>query len=199
MNNVNMFHNSPRIWTNILLCRVSEFSVTRYRYYSKTEHTKYTQQVLMMNNTNDLPKLWSHDWTIWLVLKKKKLLKYFICSCDINVLYSVKLFSVMRLRAGLPCLFPRHGHHHLCHHHVLLWKGSSCDDDDNAAIIIVFFQNVEGSTFESIPASFWYTIVTMTTLGWAQRFQIFLITTIFTIARLEWSLESTAIQFIRQI
>jgi len=35
-----------------------------------------------------------------------------------------------------------------------------------ATIMFYCEKNVEGSTFESIPASFWYTIVTMTTLGY---------------------------------
>ena len=63
------------------------------------------------------------DW-FW----EKKMFEIF--DCVYHTIYNVKLFSVMRLRAGLPCLFPRHGHHHLCHYHVLLWKGDFNDDDD---------------------------------------------------------------------
>ena len=53
--------------------------------------------------------------------------------------YSLKIwfFAVVRLRAGLPCIFPRHGHHHLCHYHVLLWKGDFVDDDEYDDVVDV--------------------------------------------------------------
>ena len=38
-----------------------------------------------------------------------------------------------------------------------------------ATIMFYCEKNVEETTFYSIPAAFWYTIVTMTTLGWVKQ------------------------------
>ena len=72
--------------------------------------------------------------------------------------YSLKIwfFAVVRLRAGLPCIFPRHGHHHLCHYHVLLWKGD-------------FVVNVNMFYFEKV-----ILMITMhgTAWGWKSDFNV---------------------------